>query len=198
MSVEGCVSWRWSTRKEYGEKSGHTLGEVNQHVTTFPLLSPTYLIRACRSQRRYLTASKKIHTHITSLHSICHLGQFTLPVQHNILSLPNWWTILTRGPHITVISLNISGRGRPTSFHPTPCFLNCLYKANAMFHFLSNFTSNPAAALLSFDPKMLLKNVVQMILPSASLVNAQFSIGTYTSLVGGLDTNSSLLGNYYN
>ncbi|PMD54009.1 Isochorismatase hydrolase [Hyaloscypha bicolor E] len=45
---------------------------------------------------------------------------------------------------------------------------------------------------------MLLKNIAQVLLPAASLVNAQFSIGTYTSLVGGLDTNSSLLGNYYN
>jgi hypothetical protein len=63
------------------------------------------------------------------------------------------------------------------------------------------FFQNPS---LSFDPwpdidfKMLLKNTAQFILPAASLVNAQFSIGTYTSLVGGLDTNSSLLGNYYN
>ncbi|KAH8774993.1 isochorismatase hydrolase [Hyaloscypha sp. PMI_1271] len=45
---------------------------------------------------------------------------------------------------------------------------------------------------------MLLKNIAQVLLPAASLVNAQFSIGTYSSLVGGLDTNSSLLGNYYN
>ena len=66
-----------------------------------------------------------------------------------------------------------------------------------MFPFLSNLTSVPAA-LLSLDPKMLLKHVVQMILPAVSLVNAQFSIGTYTSFIGGLDTNSSLLGNYYN
>jgi hypothetical protein len=62
-----------------------------------------------------------------------------------------------------------------------------------MFPFLSNFSSDPLLEL-----KMLLKNIAQLLLPAASLVNAQFSIGTYTSLVGGLNTNSSLLGNYYN
>jgi hypothetical protein len=64
-----------------------------------------------------------------------------------------------------------------------------------MLPFLQNLTSD---SFLAFDFKMLLKNVAQVLLPAASLVNAQFSIGTYTSLVGGLDTNSSLLGNYYN
>jgi hypothetical protein len=66
-----------------------------------------------------------------------------------------------------------------------------------MFPSFSNFTSG-RGFLLNLDLKMLLKNVAQVFLPAASLVNAQFSIGTYTSLVGGLDANSSLLGNYYN
>jgi hypothetical protein len=63
-----------------------------------------------------------------------------------------------------------------------------------MFHYFQN-----VVAFDSFsDFKMLLKNFVQYLIPAAGLVNAQFSIGTYTSIVGGLDTNSSLLGNYYN
>jgi hypothetical protein len=62
-----------------------------------------------------------------------------------------------------------------------------------MFPLLPNvfFNSN-------LDLKMLLKHFPQILLPAASVANAQFSVGTYTSVVGGLDTNSSLLGNYYN
>jgi hypothetical protein len=93
-------------------------------------------------------------------------------------------------------SLNISGRGRPSSSHSSsrPSFKTS-YKSGSMLPFLQNLTSD---SFLAFDFKMLLKNIAQVLLPAASLVNAQFSIGTYTSLVGGLDTNSSLLGNYYN
>ena len=61
-----------------------------------------------------------------------------------------------------------------------------------MFHFFINISS-----FYSFiDFKMLLKHFIRCLLPAAGLVNAQFSIGTYTSLVSGLDKNSSLLGDY--
>jgi len=40
--------------------------------------------------------------------------------------------------------------------------------------------------------------LLQALLPVASFSNAQFTEGTYTAVVGGLSSNVSLLGNYYN
>jgi hypothetical protein len=39
---------------------------------------------------------------------------------------------------------------------------------------------------------------LQVALVVARMGNAQFAGGTYTAVVGGIDSNDSLVGNYYN
>lgn len=46
--------------------------------------------------------------------------------------------------------------------------------------------------------EMHVKYFIQWFLASAAPTSAQFTEGTYTAVVGGLSTNASLLGNYYN
>jgi hypothetical protein len=45
---------------------------------------------------------------------------------------------------------------------------------------------------------MRLSYVIRTFLATAGPANAQFTEGTYTSVLGGTSTNVSLLGNYYN